>query len=427
MPTQFGKHFWPNFSFVYGIRVDYLSPTFYFTDFLIILILIFFIFENRRNINKFLNLRKNLIKIELLFLTFLILITGIINSISPLAGVYGLIKLTEVLFLISYTAKNFRNANKNIVFSCIVFGVFFESVLTILQYLNQGSLGGILYYLGERSFNAQTPAIANASVGGNLIMRPYATFSHPNVLSAYLFVFMYLIIVWMKRQVLGFKNKIAYVVLFLGTLSLILTMSRVAIFAWAFLIFAFLTMSFWKKTRISLFKKTNFEFINNKKLILLFLATIVFLYLSPSGIRFFETNFSDQTFIQRQNLIKDASLMVYKSPVLGTGLNNFLSSLPAIQKQQRQQIYLQPVHNIFFLVLSQTGVVIFMLFLYFLFLTFNKIRRHGDNSYLILFFFILFLSLFDHYFFTLQQGQILFAIVFGIFWSETKENKKRHS
>ena len=421
MPTQFGKHFWPNFSFVYGIRVDYLSPTFYFTDFLVILILIFFIFENRRRINKHLNLRKNLIKIELVFLTFLILITGIINSINPLAGVYGFVKLTEVLFLISYTAKNFRNANRNIVFSCFVFGVFFESVLAILQYLNQGSLGGILYYLGERSFNAQTPGIANASINGNLIMRPYGTFSHPNVLSAYLFVLMYLIIVYIKKETLGFKNIIAYLTLLLGTFSLILTMSRVSIFAWVLLMFVFLAMSFWKKTRISFLKTANFEFMNNKKLILLLFATIVFLYLSPSSVRFFETNFSDQTFTKRQNLIKDASLMVYKSPALGTGLNNFLTSLPAIQKQQGQQIYLQPVHNIFFLVLSETGVIIFMLFLYFLFLTFNKIREQKNNSYLILFFSILFLSIFDHYFFTLQQGQILFAIVFGIFWSETKE------
>ena len=421
MPTQFGKHFWPNFSFVYGIRVDYLSPTFYFTDFLVILILIFFIFENRRRINKHLNLRKNLIKIELVFLTFLILITGIINSINPLAGVYGFVKLTEVLFLISYTAKNFRNANRNIVFSCFVFGVFFESVLVILQYLNQGSLGGVLYYLGERSFNAQTPGIANASINGNLIMRPYGTFSHPNVLSAYLFVLMYLIIVYIKKETLGFKNIIAYLTLLLGTLSLILTMSRVSIFAWVLLMFVFLAMSFWKKTRISFLKTANFEFMNNKKLILLLFATIVFLYLSPSSVRFFETNFSDQTFTKRQNLIKDASLMVYKSPALGTGLNNFLTSLPAIQKQQGQQIYLQPVHNIFFLVLSETGVIIFMLFLYFLFLTFNKIREQKNNSYLILFFSILFLSIFDHYFFTLQQGQILFAIVFGIFWSETKE------
>src|ERR1035437_8081006 len=41
LPTQLGKHFWPNSSFVYGLRLDYLSPTLYFTDILILLIFVF--------------------------------------------------------------------------------------------------------------------------------------------------------------------------------------------------------------------------------------------------------------------------------------------------------------------------------------------------------------------------------------------------
>ena len=32
IPTQLGKHFWPEWSRVVGIRVDYLSPTLYFLD-----------------------------------------------------------------------------------------------------------------------------------------------------------------------------------------------------------------------------------------------------------------------------------------------------------------------------------------------------------------------------------------------------------
>ena len=39
MPTQLGLHFWPLSSLVYGIRVDYLAPTIYFLDILLILFL----------------------------------------------------------------------------------------------------------------------------------------------------------------------------------------------------------------------------------------------------------------------------------------------------------------------------------------------------------------------------------------------------
>src|SRR3989344_696217 len=41
LPTQLGKHFWPDFSIVSGIRVDYLSPTVYFTDVFIFLLFMF--------------------------------------------------------------------------------------------------------------------------------------------------------------------------------------------------------------------------------------------------------------------------------------------------------------------------------------------------------------------------------------------------
>ena len=32
IPTQLGRHFWPEWSRVVGIRVDYLSPTLYLVD-----------------------------------------------------------------------------------------------------------------------------------------------------------------------------------------------------------------------------------------------------------------------------------------------------------------------------------------------------------------------------------------------------------
>ena len=39
LPVQLGRHFWPDFSFVLGLKIDYLSPTFYLTDLLVLMIL----------------------------------------------------------------------------------------------------------------------------------------------------------------------------------------------------------------------------------------------------------------------------------------------------------------------------------------------------------------------------------------------------
>ena len=51
LPTQLGRHFWPDFSYIYSLKIDYLSPTLYFWDILVIGLLILF-FLQKPKINK---------------------------------------------------------------------------------------------------------------------------------------------------------------------------------------------------------------------------------------------------------------------------------------------------------------------------------------------------------------------------------------
>src|SRR5438552_2386080 len=48
LPTQLGLHFWPAWAMVLGRRIDYLAPTVYGTDILIILTLVSWIFVSSR-------------------------------------------------------------------------------------------------------------------------------------------------------------------------------------------------------------------------------------------------------------------------------------------------------------------------------------------------------------------------------------------
>lgn len=50
IPTQLGKHFWPEWSYVMGIRVDYLSPTLYFLD---LIWLGFFVINTKERVARF--------------------------------------------------------------------------------------------------------------------------------------------------------------------------------------------------------------------------------------------------------------------------------------------------------------------------------------------------------------------------------------
>jgi hypothetical protein len=52
LPTQLGLHFWPQWASVFGMRVDYLSPTIYLTDIIIFLLAIIAAIEKKEIFKK---------------------------------------------------------------------------------------------------------------------------------------------------------------------------------------------------------------------------------------------------------------------------------------------------------------------------------------------------------------------------------------
>lgn len=383
-PTQFGKHFWPNFSLVSGLRVDYLSPTLYLLDILIIGLFISFIFKQKR------------IKIWLptsVFAFVIFVSLGIFLSKSPLSGLYQAVKIAELSFLGFYVARFVKNINQILI--PLLTSFVFESALTLWQFLNGGSIGGVFYFFGERAFNAQTPGIANASVNGELILRPYATFSHPNVLAGFLVLSMTFAFFCIKKPLFRI------LLISLGTLALFLTLSRVAILIWLVCLLLSLVRKFWKLA------------------VLTFLLVILVLVSSPLYGRFQNISLSDEAVVNRIVLVDISSKMFFSRPILGVGLNNFLVSLPYFEKQSTSIFYIQPVHNGFLLILSELGLVGFVFVAYFLFKTMKNVMNRKKYLCLTLLLEILAISMLDHYFVTLIQGQIMLAIILGISWSDT--------
>jgi O-antigen ligase len=411
LPTQLGKHFWPNFSFVFGLRLDYLSPTIYLTDIFIVLIFLF-------SLPKFKSFAETISKKMLLLssLFLLSLMVGVVASKNSLAGFYGIVKILEYLFLILFIKSNFKNFNKSILFFCFLTGIMFESLLAFLQYFNQGSIGGILYLLGERTFTAQTPGIANASINGQLFLRPYATFSHPNVLAAFL-------VVTMLYLFLLFKNHHRYLLagVVVGTSALLLTLSRVAIFLWVVYLVILFGIPLVKKYKNRLSKLKLLMGLSG----ILMLTIFVYLIFQNSFIaqRFLMTKVTDEAFSQRTVLMQQSLTMFTKAPVFGVGVNNFFNNLN-FPNSQLTPLLIQPVHNIFLLVLSETGLIGFCLFIYLFYVMIRNLitaKKIKEKKYLLMLIFtVVFLGSFDHYFLTIQQGQLLFAVILGTMLSYGK-------
>lgn len=422
LPTQFGKHFWPDYSVVSGIRVDYLSPTLYITDVIVIILFFFFLVQELVIKNTATFFKKT--KVFVLVLAYFFVTTLFSKHVSE--GLYCFLRLLEFSFVAFYLSKHIKSLHditKAGIFLAI--GTVFESVLAFTQYINQGSVGGLLYFLGERTFTSSTPGIANAAINGQLILRPYSTFPHPNVLAGFLLISMVLILFLLSYQQKRFIKIIFLLGLLFGTVAIFLSLSRVAILLWL-IILSIAIWAFLKKAIQDRARAKNI-FIAVSILVILTICLVVF----PLYPRFAQTTLGEESIVQRQILISDSLEMIRAHPVIGVGLGNFIPSLVIFQKFISLGFYLQPVHNIFLLTAAETGLIGLAILVWFLVMTYKRLlcrvtEKHYEKNVYRVFLFMLTIviitGLFDHYWLTLQQGQLLFSLVLGLSWSSILNN-----
>ncbi len=246
LPTQLGLHLWPQWTFILGRRVDYLSPTIYLTDILIALTLLFWllslVLSSRRRPGSMVGygttwmdsrLRGNDKKTTVVFLgiVFLSLLNIFISSNKPVA-IYSWIKVFKFITFGFYIIKT--KPKVSIIVDLLTVGIFYSSIIAIAHFFLQRAIGGPLWFLGERLFTSQTPGIAQVNwcwpAPCRLLLRPYATFPHPNVLGGFLAVTLPLIIqqILQMSQIRQMKKFFFIISTVLGLVALILTFSRSA-------------------------------------------------------------------------------------------------------------------------------------------------------------------------------------------------------
>jgi len=396
LPVQLGRHFWFEWTQVLGLPIDYLSPTLYLTDLLVMAILFFWWLDKRRRLK--LKVFKEIIKRNWwLFATFIFLLVNAFLAVNQGVAFYKLIRILEFAFLGLYVVKE-RYVIDDLRYP-LSGAVIYSSLIAIIQFVRQSAIEGIFWWLGERSFNLITPGIAKAIVSGRLVLRPYATFPHPNVLAG--FILASLILIGINKEQ-GWRRIIKWAAQILGSIAIILSFSRAT---WLIGLLAGLALVVrgWRKKKDMVIG------------LIIFLALIGGLFyrlaLPLSG---------QEAIIQRFSLAQIAIKMIKANPLAGVGLNNFIPQLPNYWQQFGMTYWLQPVHNIFLLITAETGLVGLLIFLWLLVLTFKRLVAANHWLLVTVLSLILALGLFDHYWFTLQQAQLLLTIVLGLSWGRAK-------
>jgi len=390
-PVQLAYHFWPDNSLVLGLRVDYLSPALYLTDLLLALTLLLYLAQNRPSVS-FLSL----VAVLSLFLAVVSF-----QSQNQAVSFYKQIKITELLLLGFYVS---RHISLKQLFYPLSAALFYSSLLALSQFFSQSSLGGLLWWLGERPLSVGQPGVAKVSLFGELFLRPYATFPHPNSLAGFMLVSLILVLAASRN----FRHRLVVPLVLLAITTILFSFSRSV-----FVIGLILSLYWlWKNTP---FPRYPF------RLLLIPTAALSFLLLF-ANLRFLV----GESLSQRLFLNDVALNLIASHPLLGVGLNNFLTQLPDFW-QPGQVFLLQPVHNIYLLIAAETGLSGLLLFSSLIYYSarnlFRRPRQSASPYLAAALVVILFTGLIDHYWFTLQQNQFLFALVLGLIWAPPSASK----
>lgn len=365
LPTQLGLHFWPSFSRVAGIKIDYLSPTLYLLDiFLILLVLI--------NLKKiFLFLQKNQLTTGI-FVSFIII--NVSYSLVPLNSLFWWLR--TILYLLVFITFRLRHLRWSQIKKPLFYSTLIVVAIEIAQLCLQSSVGGPLYFLGERAYSASTTGLGRLNLFGLEILRPMSIFSHPNSLAGYLLVVFFL---FTKKSAKPWYKLIPFI-------GILLTFSKTAIIALALILFNF-----------------------KSEIIIIF--SLIFALAQPiiQNIIINWQPISDRIFF-----LPYLKQIIFYNPLAGVGLGNFIPTLGNLLPGSfLTSSKLQPIHNLPYLILSELGFL--GTFLLLVSLLQQKVRKILSNPLILgLIALILFTGAFDHYAWTLPQNKLIFLLALSI-------------
>lgn len=387
---------------------EWQSASIYGTDILLIILFVFWIFSR---------VKPKVDKYDYFLFAFVVVSAiSIKNSSSHVLSAYNVLKLVEFVafyfYLKSYAVYKFGLIRSMMI---LIAGGLFQAIIATLQFLKQSSLG--LGLLGESVISPNLTGIASFyNTAGEKIVRAYGTTPHPNVLSAYLFLAIFVFYsLWLYKKI----NKSYLLVYGLTLLAFFFTFARVAVF----LLFANFLI------RIILVRLKFKEEYWNKKLVSLSLITLIVvsffsLVYWPEAVSRIKISSEDEA-VQLRIFYNKESLKSLNW--FGVGSGNFVNWLMVKDPNLPRNLY-QPVHNIYLLTYSETGILgisAFIMFLFFLikdFISQTRMKNLYNYSFLLIFLSILFMGLFDHFLFTLQQGRFVFWLIVALLTINYKDD-----
>ncbi len=400
----FLKFIYPG-AYVHGILVDFLLPKLYLSDFPIIALLILWIVTT-----KIPKAVKKITGILCLASTVHLFFVALFSPSTTLSTAWFVVKLFEMVLFMCWLVDHRFLLKGRIIILAICTMLLIQTPLAIYQNITQHQVFGY-WFLGEPTLNV-SPEIAKTDLPGSVRILPYGTTPHPNILAG-------ISVASVGFLIYAGATPLLIMFALLNALLIIsLTYSLSALIA---LVLGIGTILYIIRDKSK--EKTKIERCAVVGVGILCAITLVFLcsplltpFLNPSQK---PSVLTSPSILRRAQLEQIAVNAFLSSPLEGVGLNRFTIEMERFGTISANTKFLQPTHNIPLLYLAETGLVGVLFFI----LLFKIVHEYySANFFGFCFLFIplsVLLSL-DHYLFTLQQGQLVFAFVIAMMIKKRK-------
>ncbi len=333
---------------------------------------------------------------------------------------YWLIKVIELAILVTYCSFAPRGLKIRTLFlSGIVVSGVIQAVIEVGQFLMQQSIG--LHILGENTLARGIAGVAKINFDGEKLIRAYGTFPHPNPLSAFMLVACGAAVVAYVQAESRREKSLMATSIALILLGIFLTFSRAGI------VVSYVTLAlFW----VLMANRERLVFRRVREVIMVIGgATILLGILSYPYLSARITDNSPTPYTR--SYYNHLGLQITDEHMFGVGPGRMLKAMEEkIKPQETWQV--QPPHNYFIEVACETGfiglILIIYIFLKVLSLGFRlDPNRPAETAYSTMLFSsfvgLIVLMFFDHYFYTVQQAQLLLWLVVGLIINQSKALK----
>jgi hypothetical protein len=395
IPANLALHLYHAGGYLHGRLADYLLPKIYLSDLFLLGIISLLLFTT----STFPRIKGLFKYLPLVLLATYLLARGLFTPL-PLASIYFVIRLL-IPTLFAYYLFRRRHQLLSLIPLPLSLSLIFQSIIGIVQFIRQSSIYGYLF-LGETTLIA--PGVATETYFGVLRIPPYGTTPHPNVLAGFLTIgLLSLLIIHSKVLPTRLQRVLTPVAIGLSLVALMLTVSLTGLFG---LLLGLLALYTFQHT--------------SERICRLLVMAIIFsaLTLSPLliSLAYHSHHFPANASITARYELNRAALNMFSGqPLTGIGPNMFVYSLARTNLLPGQMTYTyQPAHHLPLLLLAEVGLIGLILVAWALKRTVFRPLSRSHPVLLVPLSVVLAISSLDHFFLTLQTGQLLTALALAL-------------